>query len=112
MRQYEEPEQLVVRNPARPDNEAGIAAPKRISGNLFQGWGPKLLAGGLAASTLAFSNSQAKATTLVAIGAPSYVTPIGVNGVGEAVYRVTLSTTGQIEKVTLAQSASTSTTNG
>lgn len=117
MRQYDDSELFEVRDPVSPDREAGIATTKRISGNLFQGWGPKLLAGGLAASAVAFSNSQAKATTLVAISAtcqnhgarlissPSYVTPNDVNGVGEAVYLVTLSATGKIEKVALEQSA-------
>jgi TonB family protein len=115
MRQYDD-ESLKVRNPGRPDDEAGIASPKRISGNLFQGWGPKLMAAALAASALAFSDSQVKAANLVALGTacqnhaarlisnPAYVTPDG-SGSGEAIVRVTLSATGRIENASLVQSA-------
>lgn len=117
MRQFDNAEPLKVRNPARPDDEAGIATPRRVSGNLFQGWGPKLMAAALAASALAFSESQVKAATLVAIGtacqnhgarlisSPAYVTPDSVNGVGEAVVRVNLSATGKIEDLALERSA-------
>ena len=116
MRQFDDTDQLKVRNPARPDNEAGIATPRRISGNLFQGWGPKLMAAALAASAIAFSDTQAKAATLVAVGMacqnhgarlisnPAYVTPDGA-GNGEAVFRVNLSATGQIEGLALQRSA-------
>jgi TonB family protein len=117
MRQYDDSEQLKIRNPARPDAEAGIATPHRVAGNLFQGWGPKLMAAALAASALAFTDSQVKAATLVAMGttcqdhaarlvsSPAYVTPDGVNGAGEAVYRVNLSAFGKIESLTLERSA-------
>ena len=117
MRQFDNAESLKVRNPARPDDEAGIASPQRVSGNLFQGWGPKLMAAALAASSLAFWNSQVKAATLVAMGAvcqnhsarlissPSYVTPDSVNGIGEAVVRVNLSAAGKIEGLALERSA-------
>src|SRR5215469_11919070 len=116
MRQFDDAEALKVRNPARPDDEAGIATPRRISGNLFQGWGPKLMAAVLAASALAFTDSQVKAATVVAMGEacqnhgarlisnPSYVTPDGA-GTGEAVYRVNLSADGQIKDLVLERSA-------
>lgn len=85
--------------------------------NPLKCWGPKVAAAALAASTLAFSAGHAEAATVVAMGAgcqnqgaglisnPSFVTPDSVNGVGDAVYRVTLSGTGQIAKLTLERSA-------
>jgi Gram-negative bacterial TonB protein C-terminal len=117
MRQFDNAENLKVRNPARPDDQAGIAAPKRVPGSLFQGWGPKLMATAFAAGALAISTSHVKAATLVAMAAacqdhsarltssPGYVTPDSVNGAGEAVYRVTLSENGRIEALALERSA-------
>ena len=77
----------------------------------------KLIASAFVVGALAFSTSHAEAATVVAVSAncqnqgaslisnPSFVTPDSVNGVGEAVYRVTLSGTGQIENLTLEKSA-------
>jgi hypothetical protein len=43
MQQIDSSENLKVRNPGRPDDQAGLALPHRTSkAVIFQGWGPRL----------------------------------------------------------------------
>jgi TonB family protein len=106
-----------VRNPGRPDNEAGIVQPMRTANPLFKGWGPKLIATAVALNALRYStaptsaaqvamascSSPSHAATL--ISAPMADYPNGVAGSGQTVLRVMLASTGRVKNIAVAQSS-------
>lgn len=109
-------EHLKIRNPGRPDDQAGIAAPRRLPGTLFQGWGPKLMAAALLVGALAFAEKPARAESAIAyaacanhgaelISSPSFSNPSGIDDAGVALVRINLSASGAIQQLTLAQSS-------
>jgi TonB family protein len=105
----------VVRYPGRPDDQAGVVMPKRICGNLFQGWGPKLLAAALAIGALAVSEKPVLAQSVAQaacadrgatlISSPSFSRPEGAMAGGVTLLRINLSASGQIEHVAVSQSS-------
>jgi TonB family protein len=116
MREIDNNEHLKIRNPERPDQETGIALPRRLPQTVFQGWGPKLMAATLAAGTLVLSNSPAKASTTVAqtscedhgavvLSSPEFSAPEGIVAEGETVLRINLTAQGQIQDLAVVQSS-------
>jgi TonB family protein len=116
MRQTDNREHLQIRNPGRPDDEAGVVLPRRLPGTLFQGWGPKLMAVALLISALAMSEKPAQAEGTLAyaactshgaqlISSPSFSKPEGVEEGGVAVIRINLAASGQIQSLALARSS-------
>ena len=110
-----------VRNPGRPDSEAGTVRPMRTPSALFHGWGPKLFVAALAICGLSLSTKPAFAATQIAIisgcaapdhgasllSAPDVETPDGVGAAGEAIMRADLSSAGRVRDVAMAQSSGT-----
>jgi TonB family protein len=117
MRQIDNTNHVKIRTPERPIDEAGVALPKRVPGtSLFQGWGPKLMVAAVAIGALAIANRPANAATVVAqaacenhaatlISSPAFGMPEGVAAGGEAIVRIDLSATGQLQNVAIAQSS-------
>jgi TonB family protein len=112
---FDNREHLKPRNPERSDDAGGIALPKRVPGQLFPGWGPKLMLATFAVGALAISNRPAEAATVVAVAAcdqhgaalvssPAFEIPDGASGDHEAVLRVDLSAAGRIQDLAVAQS--------
>jgi TonB family protein len=114
MRRIDETQHLNHRNPERPTDDAGVALPKRLPGNIFQGWGPKLMAAALATLAPALTTRPATANVVAVsacenhgarlISSPAVSTPEDAAMGGEAVLRIDLSAAGRIQNVTLAQS--------
>ena len=110
-----------VRNPGRPDSEAGAVRPMRTPSVLFHGWGPKLFVAALAIFGLAMSVKPALADTQIAIisgcaapdhgasllSSPVAEIPDGVGASGEAIMRVDLSDAGRVKNVGISQSSGT-----
>ena len=107
-----------LRNPERPDEHTGIARPPRTSHPLFAGWGPKLLTAAIAFATVVGANQPASAATKVIaltscaadhgaalLSHPDVILPDFVSGTGETVMRVDLAASGQISKISIAQSS-------
>jgi TonB family protein len=103
-----------VRNPGRPDSEAGIVRPMRVPNELFGGWGPKLMAATLIIGALAFADKPAFATepfcgipdhAAVLLHGPAALTPEGVGASGETLVRVDLRDTGRVSSVSVARSS-------
>jgi TonB family protein len=118
MRQIDPEEHKAIRNPARPDQESGIATPGRNPTGLFHGWGPKLMLCALAIGAAGFANAPVDAAEHVAILAcrtqdhgaallsnPTPELPAGVNASGTTVMRIDVSPLGHIDALTIAQSA-------
>jgi TonB family protein len=114
VQRIDQTQQLNTRNPAGPEDEAAIAALKRLPGQVFHGWGPQLMVAALAlASALAPRPATANVVAVSAcedhgarlIDSPAISTPEEAPAGGEAVLRVGLSAAGQILNVTIAQSA-------
>jgi TonB family protein len=119
MRQIDPEEPKSIRNPRRPDPEAGIATPGRNPTGLFHGWGPKLMLCALAIGAAGFANKPAIAAPQhVAVSAcdtpdrgatllsnPTPQMPSGVSERGTTVMRIDLSPSGHIEALAIAQSA-------
>src|SRR5579884_1445335 len=105
MRQIDSEDPKAMRNPERPDREAGIAAPRRNPGGLFPGWGPKLMLCALAMGGIACANKPAMAASQhVAVAAcmtpdrgalllsnPTPELPLGVSARGTTVMLIDLS---------------------
>lgn len=107
-----------TRNPEVSENDhAGLVSYRRTPSQLFQGWGPKLMAaalaiGGLVASTLpataavkviALATCAGREASL--ISHPDAEIPSDVNVRGETVLRIDLSAMGQISSLNVQQSA-------
>jgi TonB family protein len=114
MRRIDETQHLKSRNPGRPEDEGGVAMPKRLPGTIFQGWGPKLMAAALAMIAPALTTRSATANVVAVsacenhsarlISSPAISTPEDAAIGGEAILRVDLSATGQIQNLAVAQS--------
>jgi hypothetical protein len=106
-----------VRNPARPDAEAGPVRLIRTPNPLFRGWGPKLFAAALALSGLVVTNKPAFANDQPTIayacadqGAallsnPILETPEGVGASGQTIMRVDLSAAGRVHHIAIVQTS-------
>jgi TonB family protein len=107
-----------VRNPGRPDSEAGLARPMRTPNPLFKGWGPKLLTVALALCGIAITRTPASADVeVIAIAScaadhgaqllshPDAILPDFVYANGETTLRVKLNASGRVDDVAIAQSS-------
>lgn len=119
MRQIDSEHPKAMRNPERPDREAGIAAPGRNPAGLFHGWGPKLMVCAFAMGSIAFADKPAMADTQhVAMSAcvtpdrgalllsnPTPELPAGVSTRGTTVMRIDVSPSGHVDDLAVVQSA-------
>ncbi|MGB8965082.1 MAG: TonB family protein [Candidatus Cybelea sp.] len=108
-----------VRNPGRPDREAGLARPMRTRHPIFEGWGPKLFAvaialcGILATHTSASADVKAVAITncaanhgAVLISHPDLILlDLVPSAYGETTLRVGLGASGHVDNLAIAQSS-------
>ncbi|MGB6985926.1 MAG: energy transducer TonB [Candidatus Aquilonibacter sp.] len=107
-----------VRNPGRPDSEAGLVRPMRTPNPLFKGWGPKLLTIALALCGIVITRTSASANVEVIaitscaadhgaelLGYPQPIIPDFVSANGETTLRVYLNAAGRVDNVAIAQSS-------
>ena len=119
MRQIDNEYLSNIRYPGRPDSEAGIVHPTTPANSFFHGWGPRLVAGAVAAGALAFASCPAKATTEITtplacsnpdhgatlLSNPDVEDPAGVAASGQTIVRVSLAPTGRVSGVSIMQSS-------
>lgn len=107
-----------VRNPGRPDSEAGLARPMRTPNPLFKGWGPKLLTVTLALCGIAITRTPAWADVKVVaitscaadrgaqlLSHPDATLPDFVYANGETTLRVKLNAMASVDDIAITQSS-------
>ncbi|HTZ53966.1 MAG TPA: energy transducer TonB [Candidatus Acidoferrum sp.] len=107
-----------VRNPGRPDSEAGLVRPMRTPNPLFKGWGPKLLTIALALCGIVITRTPASADVKVIaitncaadhgaelLSNPDAILPDFAYPNGETTLRVKLNASGRVDDVAIAQSS-------